>query len=160
MEQETVLDMFRSNVLHASDSPFLVYFDSVLTASDVDRASDALAVALAAGGFARGDRLALYTQNVPQYVIALLAAWKLGGIAVAINPMLTPREIAKLVADSTPVAFLSLSELFSAELADTLNASSVTRVITTSALDFQRSGDARRNRPPPRIFCHDHDPGL
>jgi len=143
VEEGTVLDMFRRNAIAAPDSPFLVYFDSVLTTSDADRASDALAVALASGGFTRGDRLALYTQNVPQYVIALIAAWKLGGIAVAINPMLTPREIVKLVADSTPVAFLSLSELYSAELADMLNASSVVRVITTSALDFQRSGDAR-----------------
>jgi long-chain acyl-CoA synthetase len=143
MPTDTVLDTFRSTVADAPDSPMLVYFDSVLTASGVDRVSDALAVAMAEGGFACGDRLALYTQNVPQYVIALMAAWKLGGIAVAINPMLTPREIEKLIADSTPVAFLSLSELYSDELADTLQQSSVTRVITTSALDWQQGGDPR-----------------
>lgn len=143
MSTDTVLDMFRSTVSDAPDSPMLTYFDNVLTASDVDRVSDALAVALAEGEFTYRDRLALYTQNVPQYVIALIAAWKLGGIAVAINPMLTPREIEKLIADCTPVAFLSLSELYSAELADTLQRSSVTRVITTSALDWQQSGDLR-----------------
>jgi long-chain acyl-CoA synthetase len=143
VDRETVLDMFRTTVADAPESPCLVYLDSTLTAGDVDRLSDGLAVALADGGFARGDRLALYTQNVPQYVIALLAAWKLGGIAVAINPMLTPREIAKLIGDSTPIAFLSLDELYSAELAATLGDSSVTRVITTSALDFQSGGDDR-----------------
>jgi long-chain acyl-CoA synthetase len=143
MSTDTVLGMFRSTVAEAPDSPLLVYFDGVLSAADVDRVSDALAVALAGGGFTRGDRLALYTQNVPQYVIALIAAWKLGGIAVAINPMLTPREVAKLLADSAPAAFLSLSELYSAELAETLAESSVRRVITTSALDFQTSGDTR-----------------
>jgi long-chain acyl-CoA synthetase len=139
----TVLDMFRSTVADAPDSPLLVYFDSILTAGDVDRVSDALAVALAEGGFDCGDRLALYTQNVPQYVIALIATWKLGGIAVAINPMLTPREIEKLLADAKPVAFLALSELYSEELAATLEESSVTRVITTSALDWQQGGDPR-----------------
>jgi long-chain acyl-CoA synthetase len=140
---DTVLDMFRRTVTEAPDSPLLVYFDGVLTAGDVDRISDALAAALTDGGFTRGDRLALYVQNVPQYVIALLAAWKLGGIAVAINPMLTPREIEKLIADSTPTAFLALSELYSEELAATLAGSSVARVITTSALDFQHGNDAR-----------------
>ncbi|TPG37319.1 long-chain fatty acid--CoA ligase [Mycobacterium hodleri] len=135
--------MFRSTVAKAPASPLLAYFDEVLSAADVDRVSDALAVGLAEGGFTHGDRLALYTQNVPQYVVALLAAWKLGGIAVAINPMLTPREIAKLIADSTPSTFLSLRELYSEELAGTLAASSVRRVITTSALDFQTSGDTR-----------------
>ncbi|BBZ27320.1 hypothetical protein MMAD_16150 [Mycolicibacterium madagascariense] len=140
---ETVLDMFRRNVTDAPDSPMLAYFDGVLTVGDVDRVSNALAVALTDGGFTRGDRLALYLQNVPQYVIALIAAWKLGGIAVAINPMLTPREIDKLIADSTPTTFLALSELYSDDLATTLDRSSVTRVITTSAVDFQHANDAR-----------------
>jgi long-chain acyl-CoA synthetase len=140
---DTVLDMFRRTVADAPDSPLLAYFDGVLTARDVDRVSDALAVALADGGFTRGDRLALYTQNVPQYVIALIATWKLGGIAVAINPMLTPHEIEKLIADSTPTTFLSLSELYSDELAVTLDRSSVTRVISTSALDFRNADDVR-----------------
>ena len=55
--------------------------------------------------------MALYLQNVPQYVIALLAVWKLGGIVVAVNPMLTPGEVAKLLADSTPEVLLTLDEL-------------------------------------------------
>ena len=135
--------MFRSSVADAPDSPLLVYFDSVLTAGDVDRVSNALAVALIEGGFTSGDRLALHTQNVPQYVIALIAAWKLGGIAVAINPMLAPREIQKLIADSKPAAFIRLSELYSDGLADMLDESSVSRVITTSALDSQPGGNPR-----------------
>jgi long-chain acyl-CoA synthetase len=143
LDNQTLLDVFRDTVTTAPDSPMLIYFDTVYTASDVDRTSDALAVALAEGGLARGDRMAVYLQNVPQYVVALIAAWKLGAIVVAINPMLTPREIAKLLADSTPVAFLGLSELYSEELSETLRRSTVTRVITTSALDGQRSGDTR-----------------
>ena len=143
MTVQTVLATFRDTAAAAPDSPFLAYFDTVLSAAEVDRASDALAVALSDGGLRAGDRLALYTQNVPQYVIALLATWKLGGIVVAINPMLTPREIAKLIADATPKVFVALSESYSEELAETLRESSVTRVITTSALDFQSDGDTR-----------------
>ena len=140
---DTMLGMFRATLVEAPDSPLLVYFDTVLTAGDVDRLSDALAVALAVGGFACGDRVALYTQNVPQYVIALIATWKLGGAAVAINPMLTAREIVKLLADAKPLVFLALSELYSDELAKTLAESAVSRVVTTSALDWQHDGDPR-----------------
>lgn len=111
----------------------LVYFDAVLTYGDVDRLSDGFAVALSDNGFGRGDRLALYLQNVPQYVIALLAVWKLGGIAVAVNPMLTPREVAKLLADCTPKVLLTLDELHSDALAEVLADSSVQWTITTSA---------------------------
>ena len=70
------------------------YFDSPLRCEQVGRASDALAVALAELGVAHGDRVALHLQNVPQFVIALIAGWKLGAIVVPVNPMLTQRERA------------------------------------------------------------------
>jgi long-chain acyl-CoA synthetase len=140
---DTVLGMFRATIAESPDTPLLRYFDSVVTTAEVERISDALAVALADRGFDCGDRLAVYTQNVPQYVITLIATWKLGGIAVAINPMLTPREVAKLVADSKPSVFLALSELYSDELAKTLTESTVRCVMTTSALDWQHDGDPR-----------------
>jgi long-chain acyl-CoA synthetase len=140
---DTVIGMFRATVAEAPDSPLLAYFDSVLTTAEVDQISDALAVALVDRGVVRGHRVAMYTQNVPQYVIALIATWKLGGIAVAINPMLTPREIAKLIGDSKPAVFLAMSELYSDELAKVLAESTVSRIVTTSALDWQHDGDPR-----------------
>lgn len=142
-EPVTVLKAFRDNAARSPHRPVLVYFDNVLTAADVDRATDAFAAALADNGFAAGDRLALYLQNVPQYVIGLIAAWKLGGIVVPINPMLTPAEVARLLTDSTATVLLALDELHSSELADMLANSPVQRVITTSPLDWQSASDRR-----------------
>ena len=139
----TILSAFRSAATAKPADPMLVYFDGVLSYGEVDRISDAFAVALADSGFRRGDRIALYLQNVPQYVLALIAAWKLGGVVVAVNPMLTPREVSKLLTDSTPTVLVTLDELHSAELAEVVDRSSVSRVITSSALDFQVAGDDR-----------------
>ena len=139
----TILSAFRSAATSKPADPLLVYFDSVLSFGEVDRISDAFAVALADSGFRRGERIALYLQNVPQYVLTLIAAWKLGGVAVAVNPMLTPREVSKLLTDSTPTVLVTLDELHSPELADVIDESSVSRVITTSVLDFQVAGDDR-----------------
>lgn len=131
----TLLDTFRGWVVDTPDRPALTYFDTVLTYSDVGVASDALAVALGENGFGIGDRAALYLQNVPQYVIALLAVWKLGGTAVPINPMLTPGEVVKLVDDATPRVLVALDDMHTPELSAALRGGSVERVITTSALD-------------------------
>lgn len=139
----TMLDEFRAAVATGGDRPCLRYFDRVLSYGDVDRLSDSLAVALQDKGFARGDRVALYLQNVPQYVIALLATWKAGGIAVAINPMLTAGEVAKLVADSIPSVLIALDELYTSQVAEALAGSSVTRTVTTSPLDWQSGHDTR-----------------
>lgn len=120
----------------------LRYFDCTLSVRDVDAASDALAAALSADAQS-GDRIALYLQNVPQYVITLLAIWKLNAIAVPLNPMLTPAEVTKLLADATPRVLVALDELYTDQLDSALSATTVGRVITTSALHWQNGGDTR-----------------
>src|SRR5262245_15434134 len=96
----------------AAGRPFLHYFDTALTGGAVEGDSDALAVALAAHGLGRGDRIALFLQNVPHFVIAMLAAWKLGAIAVPVNPMLKERELRYVLADSGAKAVISLQDLW------------------------------------------------
>jgi long-chain acyl-CoA synthetase len=76
----------------------------------LDAQSDALAAALVAGGFARGDRLGLYLQNVPQFVVAMLAGWKAGGIAVPISPMSRASD-AQAAARLRPAAILAQEDL-------------------------------------------------
>jgi len=85
IEHATVLAMWQASVARAPDRALIHYFDTTLTLREVDRQSDALACALQERGFRSGDRLGIYLQNVPQWVISLLAAWKAGGVAVAIN---------------------------------------------------------------------------
>ena len=83
-----------------------------LTYAELDARSGAFAAALAQRGVARGDRVALYLQNVPEFVVAVLAAWKLGAIAVPVNPMLKEREVRTLLEDCEPVALVTLESLW------------------------------------------------
>jgi long-chain acyl-CoA synthetase len=126
----------------AAGRPFLYYFDTPVTGGQVQADSDALAVALAARGLGRGDRLALFLQNVPQFVIGLLAAWKLGAIAVPVNPMLKERELRYMLADSGAKAVLSLEDLWNSVGARAVAGTEVTVAVTTSALDYLAGPDA------------------
>ena len=67
---------FRAGVAKDPSAVALRYFDGVLTRQELDELSDGLAAGLLASGFAPGDRLAVYLQNVPQFVISMVAAWK------------------------------------------------------------------------------------
>ena len=60
-EPTTVLEAFRRTAASSPDRPLMIYFDGVLTAADVDRASDAFAVALADNGFGAGVAAARIT---------------------------------------------------------------------------------------------------
>jgi long-chain acyl-CoA synthetase len=110
-EHPSALGMFAATVRRSPDAPAVQYRDATLTHGELDERAGAFAAALAARGVARGDRVALYLQNVPEFVIATLAAWKTGAIVVPINPMLKEREVRTLVEDCTPALLVGEPEL-------------------------------------------------
>lgn len=59
-----------------------------------------VAAGLAARGFAKGDVLAIYCPNLPEYSVIFNAVATLGGINTTINPLYTPRELANQLNDS------------------------------------------------------------
>lgn len=120
----------------------LRYFDGALTAVEVDRMSDALAAALAVRGTSRGDRVGIYLQNVPQYALALLALWKLGAVALPLNPMYRRSELRRLVDDAAAIGIIC-EDTAADEAAQTLAGSTVRWMISTSTLDFQNRNDPR-----------------
>jgi long-chain acyl-CoA synthetase len=140
------LTLFRAAVQKAPDQSAILYFDGALSYRDLDELSDALAVGLTERGFEPGDRLALYLQNMPAFPIAMLAAWKAGGIAVTINPMNRQRELTQIFADSRAKALVAIDQL-NAEVVEHLPAGTVRPaiVITAAPRSFQTRND-------PRIF--------
>ena len=139
---ESALDMFNAVAASSADRPLVHYFGRTLTIGEVDRATDALAAAFVERGFARGERVALYLQNVPQFVLAVIATWKAGGIVVSVNPMNKGRELTYVLEDSGASVLVTLESLY-AEVARDVVASvkTVRTVVTTNELDFL--GDER-----------------
>lgn len=67
-------------------------FSSGLTFSQLQRRVEAFASSLQQLGVHKGDRVALYLPNCPQFVIAYLASTRIGAIAVPFNPLYSARE--------------------------------------------------------------------
>ena len=144
-EFDTALAMFEASCETAPDAPLIRYFDATLTLRDVDIAATALAATLVNEGFTPGDRLALFTQNNPAYVIGMIAAWKAGGAAVAVNPMNRARELTYLLADSGAAAMVVLDDLYEDVAREVIATvpTDIRTVITTSAQDWQTRNDPR-----------------
>ena len=111
-EHASALAMFDRAVRRAGDRTAIRYFDAELSWADVDRLSDAFAVGLALLAISPGDRVGVYLQNVPQFVIAMVAAWKAGAIMVSINPMYKAREVEEILTDSGATALVALEDLY------------------------------------------------
>lgn len=71
---------------------------------------DRLAAGMAAAGVGKGDRVALFLGNRPEFVIAYLAVIRLGAVMVPVNLRYRKLEISHIVADCAPVLIVSEAE--------------------------------------------------
>lgn len=144
-DRPDMLSLWREAVKAAPDDTAVLWFDRALSWKEIDERSDTLAVFLQENGFAEGDRLALYLQNHPAFLIGLVAAWKAGGCGVAINPMSKARELTYLLGDSGAVAVLCHDELYDQVVAGVVESgqTSVRSVVSVNPLDEQSRDDER-----------------
>src|ERR1700684_340328 len=152
-EFTSALAMFSATVQQDPDAVLIRYFDGVLTRREVDELSDSFAVALAAAEFAPGERVALFLQNVPQFVVALLGTWKAGGIAVAVNPMNKERELELILRDCAAAVLVCHDDLYCDVARQVVGGTDVQLVVTTSALDHQSRDDDRIFGGIKRLSC-------
>src|SRR6266481_8626205 len=59
-----------------------------------------VATSLARMGFKKGDVFAIYSPNLPEYAVVLLAVASLGGVTTTVNPLYTVGELRKQLQDS------------------------------------------------------------
>jgi long-chain acyl-CoA synthetase len=143
VEYDSGLAMFRATVQRTPDGDAIRYFDGRITYRELDELTDAFAAGLLDTGFATGDRVAVYLQNMPQFVIAQLGTWKAGGVAVSINPMNRNRELEQLLRDSGARVLVCLQSLHRDVASHVIDGTAVQTVITTSELEYQTRNDAR-----------------
>ena len=70
------------------------------TYAEIDERSKSLGAWLQSQGVKRGDRVAVMMPNVPQYLVAIGAILRVGGVVVNVNPLYTARELQHQLADS------------------------------------------------------------
>ena len=78
----------------------LIFYGKKIKYQELKELTDRFAAALAALGVAKGDTVALYLLNCPQYVIAYLGALKAGARVTPISPVYTSKEVKHQLEDS------------------------------------------------------------
>src|SRR5713226_481275 len=96
----TVIDGFERSVRRAPELPAIYYFDEVITFAQLSASAERFAARLAVWGIGKGDRVALWIQNDPQFAAAQLGAWMRGAIVVPLNPMYKAKELEFHLVDS------------------------------------------------------------
>jgi 2-aminobenzoate-CoA ligase len=111
----------------------------LMTFRELARLSDAAAAALDRLGVRAGDRVALRGPNCPGFIVAAIAAWKIGAVVALIPATARAADTGFFLADTEPRAVVLLQPEEPAILS-VLNGTPGCTVVTASADDGSISG--------------------
>jgi fatty-acyl-CoA synthase len=114
----------------------IYYYGSETSYAELKRQADALAGYLQARcGVKKGERVLLYLQNSPQYVIGYYAILRANGVVVPVNPMNLTDEVGHYVEDAgTAVAIVGQDRV--AQVLPLLGRSRLKHVIMATYSDY------------------------
>jgi fatty-acyl-CoA synthase len=95
------------------DKPYLVFYDTPITFREFRDECERLAGFLEREcGVRKGDRVLLFTQNSPQFVIGYYATLRANAVVVPVNPMNLTEELRHYVMDSGAKVAIVAQELY------------------------------------------------
>jgi long-chain acyl-CoA synthetase len=105
-------ETLRAHAQTMPDKTALIWYGREISYGELDRLSDACAALLDCRGVKKGDRVALFMQNCPQYVIAHFGIQKLGAIVNPCSPLFKSIELAYQLGDSGAKVMIAADNLY------------------------------------------------
>jgi len=94
------------------DKPFLLFYDTPLTYAEFKGETERIAGWLQQHcGVRRGDRVLLYMQNSPQFMLAYYAVVRANAVVVPVNPMNLAEELRHYVSDTGAAVVFAAQDL-------------------------------------------------
>lgn len=112
------------------------YYGRDLTWREMADYTSRIASFLRAQGIVKGDRVALYMQNCPQYILSHYAVQMLGAIVVPLNPMYKASELNYFISEAGIKAIIAAQELYSNLESILDEATTLQFIVTTNYTDL------------------------
>ncbi|MCL2173244.1 MAG: long-chain fatty acid--CoA ligase [Candidatus Bathyarchaeota archaeon] len=98
--QVTLQALLSQTAVNFPEKTAIIYDNQKFTYKELEEFSSRFACALIDLGVKKGDRVALFLFNSPQFVITYFGALKAGAVVTTINPLHSEREVEEQICDS------------------------------------------------------------
>ena len=105
-------DYLRAWAQRTPDKASIIYYGREVSFRELDGLSDAFAAWLHQNGIGKGDTVAVFLPNCPQFLVAFFGILKIGAIHVPVNPLFKAHELTYELNDTGATVILSLDALF------------------------------------------------
>ncbi len=100
MKFSSIPEAFRANATQYPAAPLVRQLNGDVSFADMDRVSSRIAAGLAERGIGKGDRVALYCINGPEFAMSYLGILKTGATVVPVNLLISPGEVNFILNDA------------------------------------------------------------
>jgi long-chain acyl-CoA synthetase len=107
----TLPDILRKTAREHGKKAAIAFREREIKYKELDALSDKFAAALSSLGIVKGDRVAVFLPNIPQFIIAYFGVLKAGAVVTAISPLHRERELEHQLHDSEAKIIIVLNSL-------------------------------------------------
>ena len=105
-------DHLRHWAKETPDATSIIFYGREISWAELDALSDRFAGLLAARGIGKGDRVAVFLPNCPQFHVAFFGILKLGAVHCPVSPLSTGHELDYMLTDTGARALVTLDALW------------------------------------------------
>ncbi len=109
---QTYTDLLEEALQVKPDGPALHFMGVTISFRQLNELSARCGAFLLAKGWGPGDVVGINLPNLPQYLIALVGALRIGCAVTGISPLLTPKEMAYQINDSGAKLLVTLDAIY------------------------------------------------
>ena len=111
IEKITLPEMLTRTAGRYPDKSAIYYMGTTITFRELERLVSRLATAFLNRDITAGTNVAMLLPNIPQYVMANYAIYRIGAVTVMNNPLYTDRELEYQLNDSDSTVLITLDQL-------------------------------------------------
>lgn len=105
-------EMLREAAERYANKPAIIFKDLRITFRELEALVNSMANALLGLGVTKGDKVALFMMNRPEWVISFMAAARIGAVATPLNPSYKKMEVTYQVNDSEAKVLITHETLY------------------------------------------------
>ena len=136
--ERPLFDYVRGHAKAWPEKTAINFYGLEISYAEFDRLTDLFASYLSREGVRKGDRVALYMQNCPQYAICQIGAHKAGAIVVPSDPMLKAWELEEELSQTGTKTIVFQDELYP-NVSEANAKCKFDRMVVTGFSDFLRA---------------------
>lgn len=110
LPSKNLFEVFQDSVEEHRDNTALVFYNEEISYDELGQMVDSFSCGLKRLGIEKGDRVAIFLPNSPQFVISFLSSIKVGAVPVPLNPLYTSSELRGLLEDSGAEIIVTLKK--------------------------------------------------